>query len=293
MIIRIATRQSPLALWQSHHVADLLRAVDPSVRVELVSLETHADQRLDIPISQLGGKGAFSKEVQARVLGGYADIAVHSAKDLQAVTPDGLIIGAFPERGDVRDCLVGARLEDLAPGDTVATGSNRRQAQLANLRNDLTFEGLRGNIATRLAKASNFGAIVMAYAALERLGETPDVVDVLDPEVMIPQVGQGALAVECREDDEPVQALLASIDHRATRIQLEAERGFLAELGGDCDLPAGAHCADLVLRAMLANPERGLLERVEVAVDSADPSAAGIAAAVILRERLGSDSPTS
>lgn len=294
MKIRIATRQSPLALWQAHRVTDLLQAADPTVDVELVTLETHADQRLDIPISELGGKGAFSKEVQARVLGGYADIAVHSAKDLQAVTPDGLSIGAFPERGDPRDALVGSTLDQLGYRDVVATGSNRRQAQLGHLRPDLRFEGLRGNIGTRLAKASEYGAIVMAAAALERLGLAPEDVEILEPDVMIPQVGQGALAVECRQDDAGVLKLLAQIDHRETRIRVETERAFLTELGGDCDLPAGAYCRPLsaevtqkrTLLAMLADVESGQFERLDVEVDPDDHTAAGRTAAIQLRNRL-------
>lgn len=295
MKIRIATRQSPLALWQSHHVSDLLRSVDPSVEIELVTLETHADQRLDIPISELGGKGAFSKEVQARVMVGDADIAVHSAKDLQAITPDGLTVCAYPQRGDVRDALVGSRLADLPVGATVATGSNRRQAMLGSLRPDLAFVGLRGNIGTRLSKASGFGAIVMAAAALERLGEEPETVEVLDPELFIPQVGQGALAIECRSDDTATKELLSRIDHHPTRIQVEAERAFLGELGGDCDLPAGANCAPvsssgeashLVMRAMLADIDAGRFERIEILVDESDHKAAGVQAARTLRASL-------
>lgn len=295
MIIRIATRQSPLALWQSHHVSDLLRAAQPGLKVELVSLETYADQRLDIPISGLGGKGAFSKEVQARVLVGDADIAVHSAKDLQAITPEGLRIGAFPERGDVRDALVGNTLSGLPLGATVATGSNRRQVLLGQLRPDLKFVGLRGNIGTRLAKASEFDAIVMAAAALRRLDERPETVDILEPDVYIPQVGQGALAIECRNDDEAVLGLLAKIDHARTRLEVEVERSFLAELGGDCDLPAAAHCSPdsakdggYILRSMLADLDRNRVEQDERPVPLGDHHSAGADAARFLRTKLAS-----
>lgn len=238
---RIATRGSALALWQAHHVAGLLADVAPEITVEIEIISTEGDRRTDVPLAQIGGKGVFVKEVQAAVLDGRADIAVHSAKDLPALTPTGLVIVAVPERADARDVLVGGRLADLPAGATVATGSPRRRAQLADLRPDLRFEELRGNIDTRLAKSSSFDAIVMAKAALDRLDRHPEVVDPIDVDVMVPQVGQAALAIECRADDHDLVELLSRLDHRATRLAVDAERAFLARLGGDCDLPAGAH----------------------------------------------------
>lgn len=244
-MIRIATRASALARWQADHVAELLRAGDPGLEVEAVVVETLPDRRLDLPLWALGGKGLFVKEVQAALLDGRADVAVHSAKDLPARTPDELVIGAVPERADARDVLVGATLAGLGPGARVATGSVRRRAQLAWVRPDLTFGGLRGNIATRLARLDEgvADAIVMAAAALERLGLDPGdrPHEVLDVRAMVPQVGQGALAVECRRADTEVVERLAAIDHRPSRRVVEAERAFLEALGGDCDLPAGAH----------------------------------------------------
>ena len=239
--LRAATRGSALALWQTNHVASLLASVDPTIELEVVVVETAGDRRVDVPIADMGGKGVFVKEVQAAVLDGRADIAVHSAKDLPAITPEQLVIAAVPPRADPRDVLVGTRLAHLAHGARVATGSVRRQAQLAWLRPDLQFASLRGNIATRLAKASQFDAIVMAKAALDRLELSPPVVDVLDPDVIVPQVGQGALAVECRADDVMTRTIVAGIQHRDDRRRVDAERAFLAELGGDCTLPAGAH----------------------------------------------------
>jgi len=233
--MRIATRGSALALWQAETVASLVGGA------ELVIVETVADKRLDIPIDAMGGKGVFVKEVQAAVLDGRADIAVHSAKDLPAETPDGLQIGAVPTRGIVNDVLVGCRLADLPKGAHVATGSQRRRVQLELLRPDLRFSGLRGNIATRLQKAADFDAIVMAAAALDRLQLTPDVVDVLGVDVMIPQVAQGALAVECRRDDNATLQKLASIEDPVSRLCVDVERAFLSELGGDCNLPIGAY----------------------------------------------------
>jgi hydroxymethylbilane synthase len=240
-VIRAATRGSPLARWQTEHVATLLRAVDPAVVVEAVVVDTQGDRRLDVPIWELGGKGVFAKEVQAAVIDGRADIAVHSAKDLPSVTIAGLVIAATPERGDPRDALVGSTLADLPAGAEVATGSLRRQAQLAAVRPDLHFVGLRGNMATRLAKAADHDAIVVAAAALDRLDLADAIAERLATELVLPQVAQAALAVECRADDDALHALLASIEHAATRRCVDAERAFLAELGGDCSLPAAAY----------------------------------------------------
>lgn len=235
-----ATRQSPLALWQTRHVASLLVSAGVVDRVEELVVSTAGDRRPDTPIHAMGGKGAFSKEVQQAVLDGRADIAVHSAKDLTSRTPEGLVLAAVPRRGDTRDALVGTRLADLRRGARVATGSVRRRAQLAWRRPDLVFSELRGNIATRLGKASQFDAIVMAMAVVERLGLDLEVLDPLDHEVMVPQVAQGALAVECRADDSDTIAALRAVEDPPARRVVDAERAFLSELGGDCTLPAGA-----------------------------------------------------
>ena len=168
-VLRLATRGSQLALWQAHHVAGLLQAAHPGLQIEIVPVSTEGDRRLDVPLSQIGGKGVFATEVQAALLEGRADLAVHSAKDLPAVTGDGLVLAAVPERGDPRDALVGATLVSLRPGAVVATGSARRRAQLSHLRPDLAFAELRGNMATRLSKAADFDAIVVAAVAFEAL----------------------------------------------------------------------------------------------------------------------------
>ncbi len=230
-------------------------------------METFGDRRLDLSIPELGGKGVFSKEVQQLVIAGEADLAVHSAKDLQAVTPEELVIAAFAERGDPRDALVGCRLEDLPEGATVATGSNRRSALLLDVRPDLRIQPLRGNIATRLAKARDFDAVVMAGVALDRLGVAPPVVDQLDPTRFVPQVGQGALAVEVHRDASDMIDLVSRINHHATEQLVTAERSFLAELGGDCDLPAGAHAVMVSGHDRAAYPEieiRGVLASTEL-----------------------------
>lgn len=243
--LRIATRGSPLARWQAEHVAGLLRATHgDDLEVDLVIVETVGDRRQDVSLDQIGGRGIFVKEVQAAVLDGRADLAVHSAKDLPSspdLAPEGLVIAAVPERGDPRDVLVGSALDDLPPGGLVATGSARRRALLADLRPDLTFTGLRGNIDTRLSKAPAYAAIVMALAPLQRLGLEHHIAQVLEPHQMLPQVGQGALALECRQDDEVVADLVAVLEHGPSRAAVDAERGFLAALGGGCDLPVAAH----------------------------------------------------
>lgn len=238
--LRAATRGSPLARWQAEHVGALLRAQDPEIDVELVIVDTEGDQRLDVPIWEIGGKGVFAKEVQQAVLDGRADLAVHSGKDLPSVTIPGLVLAAVPERGDPRDALVGSTLADLPEGAEVATGSLRRQAQLGHVRPDLRFVGLRGNMQTRLAKAADHDAIVVAATALDRLGLADAIAERLTTDVVLPQVAQGALAVECREDDEALQTRLTAIEHASTRRCVDAERDFLAELGGDCSLPAAA-----------------------------------------------------
>lgn len=288
MTLRIATRGSALARWQADHVAALLTAQGHGP-VSLVIVETTADRRLDIPIDAMGGKGVFVKEVQAAVLDGRADLAVHSAKDLPARTPDGLVIAAVPERADPRDVLVGARLAELPEGAHVATGSIRRKVQLLRARPDLRFSGLRGNIATRLSRLGEFDAIVMAKAALDRLGLAPDVVDVLDVHVMLPQVGQGALAVECRIDAPSVRAALGALDDPVGRRTLEAERAFLDELGGDCDLPAGAHAlhhgAQIEVRGVLASRDGATLARE--ARRGVDGPALARELARALRDRVG------
>ncbi len=241
MKLRLATRRSPLALWQANEVARLLVAAHSDIEVELVPTSTTADERLDLTIADLGGKGAFATQVQAMVAAGVADAAVHSAKDLPSSPTPGLVLAAVPARANPYDVLVGAPLHQLAEGATIRTGSSRRRVQLQAARPDLGFEELRGNIQTRLGKIPEGGAIVMAAAAFERLAITDPQPHELPLDVMIPQVGQGSLAVECRLDDGPTAELLVAIEHETSRLRLDVEREFLVELGGDCELPAGAY----------------------------------------------------
>jgi hydroxymethylbilane synthase len=271
-VIRVATRASALARWQAERVGALL-----GDDVEYVLVTTTGDRDQTSDLHAIGGQGVFTKEVQQAVLDGAADIAVHSAKDLPTETPAGLVLGAVPERADPRDALVGTSLTDLVAGARVGTGSVRRRAQLAALRPDLTFGPLRGNIATRLSKRSELGydAVVVAYAALTRLGLDDVDADVLDVAVMLPQVAQGALATECRADDARALARLRAIDDARVHTAVAAERAFLAELGGGCDLPCGAlahvdHRGAIVLDALLASLDGHVVLRTRVAGDEAN-----------------------
>ena len=287
MLVRAATRGSPLARWQAEHIGDLLRAADPSVGFELLIVDTQGDRRIDVPIYELGGKGVFAKEVQAAVLDGRADIAVHSAKDLPSVTVPGLALAAVPERGDPRDALVGSTLADLPEAAEVATGSLRRRVELLRHRPDLRFVSLRGNMQTRLDKASDHDAIVVAATAFDRLGLADRLTERLAVETVLPQVGQAALAVECREGDDELRSRLAAIEHVPTRRCVDAERSFLAELGGDCSLPAGAFATmdgeEVVVRAFLSSPDGRRMARTSV---TGRESAIGSEAARLVRAEV-------
>jgi hydroxymethylbilane synthase len=284
--LRAATRGSPLARVQTGLVSYLLG----SDTVVPVVVETTGDRRTDAQIWELGGQGVFVKEVQSAVLEGRADIAVHSAKDLPSSTPERLVLAAVPKRGDPRDALVGSTIADLPVGARIGTGSVRRRAQLAWMRPDLTFSGLRGNIDTRLARAAEFDAIVVAAVALVRLGRQGRMAEALDPSVLVPQVGQGALAVECRADDDETLARLAQIDHRPSHLALAAERAYLAEVGGGCDQPVGAYATvdddgRITLSALLADGDGHVVLRHTV--EGADPSEVGRRAARYLIDDAG------
>ncbi len=266
--LRVATRGSALARWQAERVVARLQDCLGDRGAELVVIETTGDQRADEPLHAIGGTGVFVKEVQAAVLAGQADVAVHSAKDLPAQSFSGLVLAAIPERADPRDALVGSTLADLPTGAVVATGSVRRRAQLAHLRPDLGFAELRGNIHTRLERAAGFAAIVVAAAALDRLDLSSRIAERLDPAVMVPQVAQGALAVECRVDDQATLAQLQTINDPTAERAVVAERAFLAELGSGCSLPIGAYAqiegADVVITGILSSYDGRVVYRETV-----------------------------
>jgi len=290
--LRLATRGSPLALFQARRVADLLAALPGPTHCEVVVVQTTGDTLVDVPVAQLGGQGAFVKEVQLAVLDGRADLAVHSAKDLPSVTPPGLVLACVPERADPRDALVGCALESLSSGATVATGSVRRRAQLAWLRPDLTYCDLRGNMAKRLDRALEVGAGVLAWAALQRLGLNAPVAEVLDVATMLPQVGQGALAVECRDGDHAVLELLAAVDDRVAHSAVRAERGFLAALGGGCTLPLGALAVvrddgQLSIDGFLASRDGRILLRRGIDGPMSEPETLGRRLSAVLLDECG------
>jgi hydroxymethylbilane synthase len=237
----------------------------------------------------MGGTGVFVKEVQEAVLDGRADVAVHSAKDLPASTPEGLVLASVPERADARDALVGSTFDALPDGAEVATGSVRRRAQLAAARPDLVFAELRGNVDTRLEKASRHDAIVLAAAGLDRLGRSDRIAERLDPSLVLPMVGQGALAVECRADDEATHARLRAIDDGDAHAAVRAERAFLAELGGGCSLPCAAYATvqgwEVTIDGLLASPDGRVVIRAQAASEA--PEAAGVRVAREVLDRGG------
>jgi hydroxymethylbilane synthase len=285
-----------MALWQTRFVAARLAASGPlaggAMQLVEVVVKTEGDRRLDVPIAQLGGKGVFAKEVQAAVLDGRADIAVHSGKDLPSATPAGLVVAAVLPRHDPRDALVGCRLADLPPGARVGTGSPRRRAQLAWLRPDLSFVEIRGNVGTRLGRAGEVDALVLAAAGLDRLELAGRIAERLDPLVMLPQVAQGTLVVECRARDAATLAVLAAIDDQASRRVFEAERGFLIELGGDCNLPAAAMATlageEVVVEGLLASLNGNHLVRTSRSGALAEATGRSVARA-LLDDAGGSD----
>jgi len=287
--VRLATRRSPLALLQAELVRSNLQR--HGVRAELVLIETSGDRTLDVPLSVLGGQGMFAVEIQRALLRGEADAAVHSAKDLPSQCPDGLEIVCVPERRDPVDVLVGRSLAGLGPGATVATGSPRRRALLLERRPDLQVVELRGNMATRLATPGTGGvdAIVAAAAALERLGQSELIAERLDPTWFVPQVGQGALALEARRDDVATHTLLAKINNDEAMTALVTERAFLAELGTGCSIPAGAYARLVggVIHVHGAMIGVDGSTSVRASLSGGPPSQLGRELAITLRDELG------
>jgi hydroxymethylbilane synthase len=243
--LRIGTRGSKLALWQANHVAERLRPLAGQRPVELVLIETEGDRVRDRALSQIGGDGLFTKEIQLALLDDRIDVAVHSLKDLPTIPVERLVLAAVPARGPVGDALISRRhhsFDTLPKGATVATSSLRRRSQLLHRRRDLRVQDLRGNVETRIRKLDEQGldAIVLAEAGIHRLGLESNVTEILDRSWMLPAVGQGALGLECRRDDQVTQALLEPLNHVLTRSAVLAERSFLRGLGGGCLVPIGA-----------------------------------------------------
>lgn len=263
-IIRIATRKSLLALWQANHVKDRLEQLHPDVTVELVPMTTKGDVLLDTPLSKIGGKGLFIKELEQAMLDGRADIAVHSMKDVPVEFPEGLGLTVICEREDPRDAFVSNQypgLEALPAGAVVGTASLRRECQIRARRPDLVVKTLRGNVQTRLRKLDEgeYDAIILAAAGLKRLELEDRITGLLSPEESLPANGQGAVGIECRLDDAELLTLLAPLDHAPTRLRVLAERAMNQGLQGGCQVPIGAYAEleddKLWLRGLVGKPD--------------------------------------
>jgi hydroxymethylbilane synthase len=286
--LRIATRKSPLALWQAEHVAALLRAAHPGVAVELVPITTKGDRIQDRSLAAIGGKGLFIKELEVALEEGTADFAVHSMKDVPGELPAGFVIGAVLPRADPHDALIATRypsLDELPRGARVGTSSLRRQAQLLAARPDLRIEALRGNVDTRLRRLDEgqLDAIVLACAGLVRLGWDSRITARLDPKVSLPAVAQGIIGIECRAHDPESRLRLKTLEHAPTRAVMDAERAFSGRLGGSCQSPIAAHAVledgRVSLDGLVAEPDGSRLIRDTIAGDAEDAAALGRALA--------------
>jgi hydroxymethylbilane synthase len=282
--LRIATRKSPLAMWQAEHVADRLRETHPGLGVEILGMTTKGDRILDAPLAKVGGKGLFVKELEQGMLAGEADIAVHSMKDVPVDFPEGLHLAVILEREDPHDAFVSNRFESLGAlpaGARVGTSSLRRQCQLAARRPDLSIEPLRGNVNTRLAKldAGDYDAIILAAAGLIRLGFEARIRARMDTAESLPAIGQGAIGIECRAVDDRVNVLLAALHHPDTAARVRAERAMNARLQGGCQVPIAGHAVleddGLHLRGLVGRPDGGLVLRAEARGAKEDPEALG------------------
>ncbi|MDX9739859.1 MAG: hydroxymethylbilane synthase [Gammaproteobacteria bacterium] len=282
--LRIATRESPLALWQAEHVAALLRQAHPGLQVELVGMTTQGDRVLDAPLAKVGGKGLFVKELEQSMLEGRTDIAVHSMKDVPVELPPGLHLPVILEREMPFDAFVSPRhaaFEELPEGAVLGTSSLRRQAQLQALRPDLRIVSLRGNVGTRLRRLDEgeYDAIILACAGLIRLGLGARIRQTLGPGICLPAIGQGAIGIECRSDDARVNELVAVLDHAPTHVCVTAERALNTRLEGGCQVPIAAHATldgDRVhLAALVGRPDGGEIIRVEDEATRAGAEALG------------------
>ncbi|EEW06055.1 hydroxymethylbilane synthase [Vibrio mimicus] len=271
--IRIATRQSPLALWQANYVKDALMAAHPGLKVELVTMVTRGDVILDTPLAKVGGKGLFVKELEVAMLEGRADLAVHSMKDVPVDFPQGLGLVTICEREDPRDAFVSntyAKIDDLPSGAVVGTCSLRRQCQLKAARPDLVIKELRGNVGTRLSKldAGEYDAIILAAAGLKRLGLESRIRNFIEPEQSLPAVGQGAVGIECRLDDQRVRELLVPLNHTDTADRVRCERAMNLTLQGGCQVPIGSYALldgdEIWLRALVGEPDGSQIVRGEI-----------------------------
>lgn len=292
----IGTRRSPLALWQAEYIKEALILHDPDLSVRLEHIVTQGDKILDVPLARIGGKGLFTSELESRLLSGTIDLAVHSLKDLPAALPDGLCLAAVTARTWVHDALVSNRYKSLAAlpqGARVGTSSLRRKAQLLALRPDLTVCDLRGNVDTRLKKLDDgeYDAIILAEAGLNRLNRGDRITELLSTATMIPAVGQGALAVETRSDDEGLKEALSFLSDEETTAATKAERAFLAAINGSCQVPVGVYGSakgeELTLSCIIAAPDGSRVFRHQATGPLSDSVALGQTAARTLLDEGG------
>ena len=298
-IIRIATRQSPLALWQAHYVQEQLMSAHPGVQVELVPMVTKGDVLLDTPLSKVGGKGLFVKELELAMLENRADLAVHSMKDVPVAFPEGLGLVTICQRADPLDAFVSgkyASLDELPEGAVVGTSSLRRQCQISARRPDLVIRSLRGNVGTRLSKldAGEYDAIILAAAGLKRLGLESRIRSTLPAEVSLPAVGQGAVGIECRTDDTALIALLQALNHHDTESCVRAERAMNTRLEGGCQVPIGSYALlqeddQLWLRGLVGTPDGSQMISAERRGHRDQAEQLGIALAEELLEKGAGD----
>jgi hydroxymethylbilane synthase len=283
--LTIGSRGSALALWQAHHVADLLGALGVPTRIE--TIKTTGDHLQAASLAQMGGKGLFTKEIEDALLAHEIDIAVHSLKDLPTESPGGLAIAAIPERSDPHDALLGFTLDSLPGGARVGTGSLRRVAQLLALRPDLRIEPIRGNVDTRVRKLKEgqYEAIVLAAAGLKRLGMASEITEILSPEQICPAPGQGALAIQTRESG-PARYICEALTHHATEKAVQCERRVLASLGGGCQLPIGAYAVaagnEIRILAAVISPDGKRVIRRKATGDISEPERLGDSVALQL-----------
>lgn len=271
--LKIATRQSPLALWQAEHIRARLQELHPDLTVELVKFVTQGDKILDTPLAKIGGKGLFVKELEAALLDGRADLAVHSMKDVPMALPEGLTLAVICEREDPLDAFVSNHFEkfaDLPQGARVGTSSLRRKSQILKQRPDLQIIDLRGNVGTRLGKLDDgqYDAIILASAGLKRLGLENRIRHTIEPNVSLPAVGQGALGLECRADDQEVLALIQPLLHIETDVCVRAERAFNAYLEGGCQVPIAGYAilqdGKIHIEGRVGSPDGQTLLRAEM-----------------------------
>ncbi|MBT3015213.1 MAG: hydroxymethylbilane synthase [Candidatus Thiodiazotropha endolucinida] len=271
--ITIATRKSPLAMWQAEHVAAELKRVHPDIRVELMGMTTQGDKILDTPLAKIGGKGLFIKELEQGLISGEADIAVHSMKDVPVELPSGLHLPVIMQREDPRDAFVSNRyqsIDQLPQRACVGTSSLRRQCQLAEVRPDLVIKSLRGNVNTRLRKLDDgeYDAIILAAAGLKRLGFEDRITALIGPEQSLPAIGQGAVGIECRVDDPRVNDLITPLHHVETAYCVGAERAMNQRLNGGCQVPIAGYAmlesGNLWLRGLVGEPDGSRIIRGEV-----------------------------